>query len=355
MKPTNRDPEAVTARLCALPDKDDRVRVSLRLLPSVDKQLDELARLRRLDRNTAISVAIAQRLDRLLRPSCSSQEGGEHRETCRKCGELIQPTDRAPGLRTSEVQVEGVPTSEKEEGQRDLSEKIERTEQALLELAQAHMNKVRLLGALSEAVADVAALQGKLAEVQAAAEQGSDANDSGANRLVGNRQAACRGVSGKGTIARCLATTRTTRLSRNFGRKRSGAGKQGSFETVGAGGKRQQSCVVNAVSDQNPRSDLERVGIPGQERVRRWPRSARGGSTGATSPASAGIRYRGRSMLSNWGLYCDLEIVTDELREQQDDQWRVSVLLRRIGRKRVRAADFRWAAAEIRAWAKSTA
>lgn len=59
-----------------------------------------------------------------------------------------------------------------------------------------------------------------------------------------------------------------------------------------------------------------------------------------------------RSMLSNWGLYCDLEIVTDELREQQDDQWRVSVLLRRIGRKRVRAADFRWAAAEIRAWAK---
>jgi hypothetical protein len=59
-----------------------------------------------------------------------------------------------------------------------------------------------------------------------------------------------------------------------------------------------------------------------------------------------------RSMLSNWGLYCDLEIVTDELCEQQDDQWRVSVLLRRIGRKRVRAADFRWAAAEIRAWAK---
>ena len=40
------------------------------------------------------------------------------------------------------------------------------------------------------------------------------------------------------------------------------------------------------------------------------------------------------------------------IREQQDDQWRVSVLLRRIGRKRVRAADFRWAAAEIRAWAK---
>lgn len=37
-----------------------RVRLSLRLEPSVDQQLDDLARLRGLDRNTAVSVAITQ-------------------------------------------------------------------------------------------------------------------------------------------------------------------------------------------------------------------------------------------------------------------------------------------------------
>lgn len=173
MKPTNRDPEAVTARLCALPDKDDRVRVSLRLLPSVDKQLDELARLRGLDRNTAISVAIAQDWIACFDLRAVAKKEGNIVRTCRKCGELI-PTNRprAKDCGLPKCKSKAYRLQKKEEGQRDLSEKIERTEQALLELAQAHMNKVRLLGALSEAVADVAALQGKLAEVQAAAEQG---------------------------------------------------------------------------------------------------------------------------------------------------------------------------------------
>ena len=66
----SRDTKAVTKpatqtirkaeRLRKLPDKEDRVRVSLRLVPSVDKKLDDLTHLRGLDRNTAISVAIAQ-------------------------------------------------------------------------------------------------------------------------------------------------------------------------------------------------------------------------------------------------------------------------------------------------------
>lgn len=38
----------------------DRVRMSLRLEPSVDQQLEDLTRLRGLDRNTAVGVAIAQ-------------------------------------------------------------------------------------------------------------------------------------------------------------------------------------------------------------------------------------------------------------------------------------------------------
>ena len=38
----------------------ERVRISLRLVASVDQKLDDLAHLRGLDRNTAISVAIAQ-------------------------------------------------------------------------------------------------------------------------------------------------------------------------------------------------------------------------------------------------------------------------------------------------------
>jgi len=39
---------------------EERARMSLRLEPSVDQKLDELASLRGLDRNTAVSVAIAQ-------------------------------------------------------------------------------------------------------------------------------------------------------------------------------------------------------------------------------------------------------------------------------------------------------
>lgn len=68
--PLSRDTKAVTKpatqgirkaeRLRSLPDKEERVRISLRLVPSVDKKLDDLAHLRGLDRNTAISVAIAQ-------------------------------------------------------------------------------------------------------------------------------------------------------------------------------------------------------------------------------------------------------------------------------------------------------
>lgn len=38
----------------------DRVRVSVRLDTTVDEKLDQLAKLRGLDRNTAISVAIVQ-------------------------------------------------------------------------------------------------------------------------------------------------------------------------------------------------------------------------------------------------------------------------------------------------------
>ena len=38
----------------------ERVRISLRLVASVDQKLDDLAHLRGLDRNTAISIAIAQ-------------------------------------------------------------------------------------------------------------------------------------------------------------------------------------------------------------------------------------------------------------------------------------------------------
>ena len=48
------------ARLKKLPDKEERVRLSVRLVASVDEKLDELAHVRGLDRNTAVSVAIVQ-------------------------------------------------------------------------------------------------------------------------------------------------------------------------------------------------------------------------------------------------------------------------------------------------------
>lgn len=51
-------------------------------------------------------------------------------------------------------------------------------------------------------------------------------------------------------------------------------------------------------------------------------------------------------------LRCELEIVTDEISEQMDDQWRVEVVFVRGDRKRTRAADYQWAANEIRSWAK---
>lgn len=47
-------------RLKSLPDQEERVRVSLRLVASVDEKLNDLAHLRGLDRNTAVSVAIVQ-------------------------------------------------------------------------------------------------------------------------------------------------------------------------------------------------------------------------------------------------------------------------------------------------------
>lgn len=47
-------------RLKKLPNKEERVRLSVRLLASVDEKLNDLAQLRGLDRNTAVSVAIAQ-------------------------------------------------------------------------------------------------------------------------------------------------------------------------------------------------------------------------------------------------------------------------------------------------------
>ena len=47
-------------RRLRLNDKEERVRIWLRLEPTVDEKLDQLSELRGLDRNTAISVAIAQ-------------------------------------------------------------------------------------------------------------------------------------------------------------------------------------------------------------------------------------------------------------------------------------------------------
>lgn len=48
------------ARLKKLPNKEERVRLSVRLLASVDEKLNDLVHLRGLDRNTAVSVAIVQ-------------------------------------------------------------------------------------------------------------------------------------------------------------------------------------------------------------------------------------------------------------------------------------------------------
>lgn len=48
------------ARLKKLPDKEERVRLSVRLVASVDEKLNDLAHLRGLDRNTAVSVSIVQ-------------------------------------------------------------------------------------------------------------------------------------------------------------------------------------------------------------------------------------------------------------------------------------------------------
>jgi hypothetical protein len=55
-----RTAERQVDRLRRLEENDSRIRLSLRLMPSVDKKLDDLARFRALDRNTAISVAIVQ-------------------------------------------------------------------------------------------------------------------------------------------------------------------------------------------------------------------------------------------------------------------------------------------------------
>lgn len=58
-KPTTRAARNVE-RLKTLPDNGGRVRLSIRLVASVDEKLNDLAHLRGLDRNTAISVAIVQ-------------------------------------------------------------------------------------------------------------------------------------------------------------------------------------------------------------------------------------------------------------------------------------------------------
>ena len=55
-------------RRLRLNDKEERVRISLRLEPTVDEKLDQLSELRGLDRNTAISVAIAQDWIACFRP-----------------------------------------------------------------------------------------------------------------------------------------------------------------------------------------------------------------------------------------------------------------------------------------------
>lgn len=47
-------------RIRPLADKEERTRLSVRLASSVDEKLDDLAHLRGLDRNTAVSVAIVQ-------------------------------------------------------------------------------------------------------------------------------------------------------------------------------------------------------------------------------------------------------------------------------------------------------
>jgi hypothetical protein len=50
-------------------------------------------------------------------------------------------------------------------------------------------------------------------------------------------------------------------------------------------------------------------------------------------------------------LYCELELVTDEVYYQGDDEWRVEVLFARADKKPICAADYRWAAKRIREWA----
>lgn len=47
-------------QLKSLPDKEERVRLSVRLVASADEKLNDLAHMRGLDRNTAISAAIVQ-------------------------------------------------------------------------------------------------------------------------------------------------------------------------------------------------------------------------------------------------------------------------------------------------------
>ncbi len=62
-KPAPRPPTRAARRIEQLkrqPDKEDRTRLSLRLVSSVDAKLNDLAHLRGLDRNTAVSVAIVQ-------------------------------------------------------------------------------------------------------------------------------------------------------------------------------------------------------------------------------------------------------------------------------------------------------
>jgi hypothetical protein len=58
-KPSTRAASSLE-RVKKLPNKETRVRLSARLIASVDEKLNDLAHLRGLDRNTAVSVAIVQ-------------------------------------------------------------------------------------------------------------------------------------------------------------------------------------------------------------------------------------------------------------------------------------------------------
>ena len=205
----------------------------------------------------------------------------------RRAGELIQPTDARQGLRTRSASRRRTDFRKKRRSARSVRRRSKPSIKSFAGTGpSSHEQSVRLLGAESEAVVDVAALQASSPR-QAAAEQGDRTRMTAAlTGLVGNRQAACRGRSGKETIARCLATTRTTRLFKaNFGAH--DQGRQTGFvpKRSERGGKRQGGNPASSMHPTtDPRSDLERVnrGSGSRKRYVDGPDLQRGGSTGAT-------------------------------------------------------------------------